>query len=113
LAGYFGLDSLLVRIIFVVLALSGGVGILLYLAAWLIIPLKPAALENQEQTGPGAGQNNHMKERSSAMILGIVLVLVGIGFLLDNYGLFHIKFSLIWPLILIAIGIKLIIRDKK
>ena len=38
LARYLDLDVSLVRIVFVVLALIGGVGVPFYLAAWLLIP---------------------------------------------------------------------------
>jgi phage shock protein PspC (stress-responsive transcriptional regulator) len=38
IAGYVGVDALLVRIAFAVLALVGGVGIPLYVACWLLIP---------------------------------------------------------------------------
>jgi phage shock protein C len=38
LAAYFGIDPTLVRLGFVVLTFFGGLGILLYLGAWLVIP---------------------------------------------------------------------------
>jgi len=38
IAGYVGVDVVLVRIAFAVLTIVGGVGIPLYLACWLLIP---------------------------------------------------------------------------
>jgi phage shock protein PspC (stress-responsive transcriptional regulator) len=38
LGRYFGLDPLIFRVAFVVLALAGGTGVLLYLVGWLLIP---------------------------------------------------------------------------
>jgi phage shock protein C len=38
LAAYFGVDPTLVRLAFVLLTIFGGLGILLYLGAWVIIP---------------------------------------------------------------------------
>lgn len=38
IAGYVGVDALLVRIAFAVLTIVGGVGIPLYVACWLLIP---------------------------------------------------------------------------
>jgi phage shock protein C len=38
LGEYFGIDSTIVRVAFVVLALFGASGIVLYLALWLIVP---------------------------------------------------------------------------
>src|SRR4029434_2378790 len=39
-AQYWGVDPLLVRVGWVLLALSGGVGLVLYLAGWLLIPVE-------------------------------------------------------------------------
>ncbi|MBI5225596.1 PspC domain-containing protein [Candidatus Micrarchaeota archaeon] len=38
---YFNVDPVLVRLLFVILAWAGGLGIVLYLVAWLITPLEP------------------------------------------------------------------------
>lgn len=38
LADYFRVDATLVRLLFVLLAICGGIGIPLYVLAWLIIP---------------------------------------------------------------------------
>ena len=42
LGEYLGLDPTLVRIITVLLFLLPGIGILTYVIAWIIIPLRPA-----------------------------------------------------------------------
>jgi len=38
LAAYFGIDPTLVRLAFAVVTVFGGIGILLYLVAWIVIP---------------------------------------------------------------------------
>lgn len=38
LAEYSGIDATLIRILFVIIALAGGGGLLIYLALWLILP---------------------------------------------------------------------------
>jgi phage shock protein C len=38
LAQFFGLDPTLIRVLFVVLAVLGGSGILIYLAMWIMVP---------------------------------------------------------------------------
>jgi phage shock protein PspC (stress-responsive transcriptional regulator) len=38
LAAYFGVDPTLIRLAFALLIVFGGVGVLLYLGAWLVIP---------------------------------------------------------------------------
>lgn len=51
LAEYFGVDSTLVRLVFVFLALSGS-GILLYLVAWVIMPREPSEPVRPPETHP-------------------------------------------------------------
>lgn len=41
LADYLNMDSTLIRLIFVVLTLAGGPGLLLYLILWLVMPEEP------------------------------------------------------------------------
>ena len=43
LAQYFNLDATLIRILFVVLAVLRGSGLLLYVAMWVIVPNEPSA----------------------------------------------------------------------
>jgi phage shock protein C len=38
LAAYFGIDPTLVRLVFALVTVFGGIGILLYLCAWIVIP---------------------------------------------------------------------------
>jgi phage shock protein C len=41
LAQYFNIDPTLIRVLFVVLAVLGGSGLVLYLALWIIVPNEP------------------------------------------------------------------------
>jgi phage shock protein PspC (stress-responsive transcriptional regulator) len=41
LAEHFNVDATLIRVLFVVLGISGGVGILIYLAMWIMVPEEP------------------------------------------------------------------------
>ena len=41
LAEYFNMDATLLRVLFIVLAVLGGSGIVLYLAMWIIVPREP------------------------------------------------------------------------
>jgi phage shock protein C len=40
-AQYFNVDATLIRVLFVLLAVLGGSGLLLYLAMWIIVPNEP------------------------------------------------------------------------
>lgn len=41
IADYFDVDPTLIRLIWVLLCLWGGIGIVLYLIAWIIVPKNP------------------------------------------------------------------------
>jgi phage shock protein C len=41
LAQYFNVDATLIRVLFVLLAVLGGSGLVLYLAMWIIVPREP------------------------------------------------------------------------
>ncbi len=45
LAEYFGVDPVLIRLIFILFILLGGCALFLYLVMWLIVPLKPMGTE--------------------------------------------------------------------
>src|SRR4051794_35537181 len=64
LARHFGLDAALVRVAFVVLALFGGSGILLYAILWLLLPSEdgPAAI------GPEASTTRKL------LLIGLIVV---------------------------------------
>jgi len=146
LAKYFGMDSSLMRIIVILLAIvTGGVGALIYLAMAFIIPLegstktspKEIVLENVEEaktTAQGLGKDlqkafsqekSESKEKSASRendeeqtrrrnIFGVILIVVGIFILLGVFGIFHWpSWSIIWPIILIAIGLLIILSISR
>ena len=41
LAQYFNIDATLLRVLFVVLALLGGPGLVIYLLMWILVPEEP------------------------------------------------------------------------
>ena len=51
LGEFFDLDPLLFRVAFVVLAFVGGLGILLYLVLWLVVPGSATSVTSGEQPG--------------------------------------------------------------
>lgn len=95
LASYLGIDPVLVRLSFVALAIAG-IGVLLYIVAWIVIPEEPAdafaAATGRTASGPSGAQ----------MIIGSVLVALGILFLVD--WVIPIRRLLI-PMALIVLGI--------
>lgn len=56
-ANYLDLDPSLVRIAFVVLALLGGPGIILYIILWIVMPEGPSIAGMSDPSGGGAGMS--------------------------------------------------------
>ncbi len=56
IAEYFGIDSTIVRLVFAAMGIVGGSGILLYLAAAIIIP-KESAVMQDPHSGNESGQD--------------------------------------------------------
>jgi hypothetical protein len=51
----------------------------------------------------------HRRRGYGGILAGSILVLVGVAFLLKNAGVLDVDWSLLWPLILVAIGIVVIV----
>ncbi len=97
LGRYFAVDPLFFRLAFVVLAIGGGSGVLLYLVGWLIIP--------QEKTGDEIGHGSTLGARGPALA-GAVLIAVGTMWLVGN--LFPWLDDVMLPLVVIAGGAALL-----
>jgi phage shock protein C len=116
LAEYFDVDPIIIRIIFVLMVLFGGSGILLYIAAIFIVPLKPYTpadftLEGRDQHQPAAPSN-------ARNIFGYILIIGGGLLLLANLDVFHFfdfignAFEYIFPILLIILGMAIIYRRQ-
>lgn len=109
LAEYFNVDANLFRIIFIVLTFFGGIGILLYLTALVLVP------ENMLQELAPRKQT----PRDSTFLIAIILIFVGLLLLTREFGLFHyfhfwrIPWASIWATFLILIGILLIFSSGR
>ncbi len=62
LAAYFGVDATIVRLVFVVMALFGGPGVILYLVLWAVVPEEPAAVSYHNGTSPHKKKNEERTE---------------------------------------------------
>ena len=58
LAAFFGIDPTLVRLAFAVVTVFGGIGILVYLVAWIVIP-------EEDRDGSSIAENFVSKQRRS------------------------------------------------
>ena len=100
LGRYLGVDSVLLRIAFVILAVAGGGGILIYVVAWILIP--------EEREGENLGTVKPAGQEVTRLIVGGALIAIG-TILLLNLSLPRIG-KYFWPLALIAIGVAVVIQ---
>jgi phage shock protein PspC (stress-responsive transcriptional regulator) len=100
LGAYFGIDPLLFRVGFAVLALAGGTGVLLYAALWVLVP--PAT------GGESVGQTVLRRPGARAWV-GIGLLVLATVVLSGELG--FRRPGIVWALALIAIGVLLFRQD--
>lgn len=135
LAEYFDIDSTLVRVLFILTVFLGGGGIIAYIIFWIIVPERafvvtpgPAPTDpgeqsdEQDNSGSETGSSNNYftayqkvfdeQKKNRAMWGGIILILLGGLFLLDNF-IPRFDFGDFWPLILIGVGAGILINAKK
>jgi phage shock protein C len=125
LANYLGVDATLVRLVFVLLALGNGAGVLVYLVLWMVLPRedRPAGTGAEETITANA---NEIADRArtlgdevrgmadtpnpkAAMFFGAALIGLGVIFLLENlHWLWWFRMDVLWPALLILAGLLLI-----
>jgi phage shock protein PspC (stress-responsive transcriptional regulator)/predicted membrane protein len=92
-----GVDRWVIRLAFVVLSFGGGSGILLYIAAWLLMP--------EEGQSESVGQRWANQANSTRPWIGVVFVLIAAAILFSNFPFFD--GGLLFPTALLVIGILL------
>jgi phage shock protein C len=116
IAEYFALDSVIVRLLWVVFTLMGGAGLLAYIIAAIIIPGNPMGgpvSENYSRSDSyDSGQRNGNAARSSSLVLGVILILFGASVLLKDFIPF-IPRDMILAAALIGLGIFFLVRKSK
>ncbi len=130
LGHYFNVDPTIVRLVLLLLLIFGGVGFLLYLIMWIVVPdeqrmdaspqdvmhantqeMGQAARDFGKSMGQAVGSSSgdvsQAAARNGPLIFAAILIFLGIWFLLQN--LLHIDLGQLWPIVLIVIGLALLI----
>jgi len=105
---HLGVDPVFVRIAAVILAFAGGAGIVLYLVGLIAIPEEPpeGVTRPASTTGPS-------ETTSGAVVLGIVFVVLGAIFLIDELWPDVLSWRYVWPIGLIAVGLAILLRGRR
>lgn len=120
LGEYFDIDVTWVRVIFILMAIFGLSGVLIYIILWIVVPPKPfypdfshyqadyRVNDMPENPVDSSFEKKYVKkEGKGRFVAGIILVALGAYFLMDEFYILPYWFSLskLWPVILIVIGL--------
>lgn len=125
LGEYFNVDPNIIRILFILMAVFGGSGLIIYIVLWLILPSKSKASENSQdairsniedmksttKTFAHSIRNPGSAPENSKFWWAVVIIVIGFFFLMHNYGLLGpLEIEKLWPLVLIIFGLAIILR---
>jgi phage shock protein PspC (stress-responsive transcriptional regulator) len=131
IADYLAIDPVLIRLLFVILTISGGSGLLIYIVLCLIVPeenSKAAStkevisengkdLEEKIETA-AANVEKAVKQKKAQTWVGFGIVVLGIMLMANNVGIFALQdivryVAIIgWPLALIVLGLIILNKHK-
>lgn len=109
LGEYFAIDATFIRLVLVLLAFAGGVGLLAYVVLWILMPESGQA---DSSTSPAPAAWRVTDPARAREMLGVLLIVLGGLFLLANLGLIALEWRLVWPLVLIGIGVFILLRRR-
>lgn len=132
LGQYLGIDATIVRIFFILLAFGNGIGVLIYLLLWILLPPegqpRNSSMEDVVRTGAveitnqarSMGDDLRRAVRNpnpqAGLIAGAALILLGVYFLLQNLHISWLRWldlAVFWPVLLIVGGVALLLRRPR
>ncbi len=109
IADYFYIDPTIVRLLWVLVAFMGGTGIIAYIICIVVIPEGPG----YEVSGVEEKNIDEKSIKHNNRILGGgILIFLGVAFLIQKYVRWF-DFDFMWPLILVAVGVYIIFKNRK
>jgi phage shock protein C len=127
IAEYYEVDPVLIRLLAVLFFFIGGLSLIAYIVAMIIIPRQPwggsvSGSENSPSK-PVSSYSIHCGNRSHAgsLIIGVILVMFGFHFLMRNLFFFNpfywwiwdVGWKYFWPCALILFGLFILYRSTK
>ena len=118
LGDYLNIDPVIIRIFMVIMLLLKGIGILVYIIMWIVIPEEPvesnietsgSSSESPETESTTGAEINPEYQKSSRgrTVFGTILILIGLLFLSERF-IPTIHFMDLFPIIFILFGAGLI-----
>ena len=133
LGNYLGVDTTLVRIFFLILFFGSGLGLLAYIALWIIAPSEDSlnkdltwkesfqdTTENFGERAQNIGNEFAASMRQphpkSGVIIGGALIALGTLLFIENLNiiwLHWLDFDVLWPVLLIVAGGVMLVRRNQ
>ncbi|MFA5207900.1 MAG: PspC domain-containing protein, partial [Candidatus Paceibacterota bacterium] len=127
LGEYFDIDPLVVRILFILLTFTGGSGIVIYLILAIMIPdssgnkksINEVISGTQEKTQELAEEIKKNRDWivNIKNIVGLVILFIGLDILFEQIFDFNpfsiINWGIVWALIIVLIGLRIIFNSKE
>lgn len=118
LAEYFDIDPVLMRAIFIITAIGWGIGFIAYIVLWIIMPdvtkiygyeaIKDDWQPPKKEKIPEEKEEDTGKRKT---VIGNFLIILG-GVLLAANFVPWMDFSIIFPILLIAVGLIIFYKEK-
>ena len=125
LGDYLKIDPIIIRVLFVVSVFLSGIGILLYIILWIVIPEEniytaygtttpepPPQSEEMKTEGVFTSEYIPKKNSNGTFVIGVLLIIAGLFFLGVEIFSF-LNFTDLFPIAAIGVGIGLIYNSLK
>jgi len=128
LSDYLNMDVTWVRVIFLLMTIFALGGLWIYIILWIAVPAKPfggafnmeadyRAYDESQRNNPGnirSGYPQPKNEGNGRAVAGIILIVIGCCFLLNQFFVlpYWFSFAKLWPLVFVVIGVIILIRPS-
>ncbi len=123
IAEYFNIDPVWIRLTAVLLLFADGIGLILYILAWILVPSNPAQKEGKKTKAEKiveraahkkdkASSEEHANKRKPHLLFGLIFIFLGITLTMKNlFSWFDFRY--IWSLAILAFGIYLLVGRSR
>jgi phage shock protein C len=127
LADYFDIDVSVIRVLFVLAALvTGGLALVAYIVLAVVLPRPALVGKPGKRTVAGNDIEENVQSLAGELranesvgtlrnLLALGLIILGIWLLIGQFfpGWLDIRWSLLWPIFLVLIGLVLLVRGRR
>jgi phage shock protein PspC (stress-responsive transcriptional regulator) len=121
IAKYLDIDSVIIRLFFLILLFGAGSGFLIYILLWIILPSENSIqtvskgvvdeniAEVKSQAEKIVGDIESGENKNGRLVIGGLVIILGVFIFLRMLG-WDVDFNWMWPWVIIAFGVVLIVR---